>query len=349
MNLSASPDPLAFGDVGVDTESTLRVKVTSNKTISANPQATCSDGAFTAQVQPVDESGKLFVVEVTCHPTQEKVYNGKLTIKVQNHQTIVSLSATGVVSSLDTQGSHLLLKIPDYADTEFVNVKVAHPEGIDPTGVTGNQLQSYLRLGTFDYDSESPAAKQLLQLIPKVNAAHDPTRPEGSSVIYEKGEGADKVKIEGTIFVDDVRTRPGDAPGSSLTEAHCLDHGLDQTRRQAESAKLYSRGGWRDHSDGNRVSTTWGDKVEVVRGNYKMVVMGRQNDPGQCMGWEATGAHIQDFAPGTMPGASFWLEWIDDSRYYAPEFHDAPAGSKLGATGDVKPDVVGQKGVWLLV
>ena len=53
------------------------------------------------------------------------------------------------------------------------------------------------------------------------------------------------------------------------------------------------------------------DKVEVIRGNYKMIVMGRQNDPAQSMGWEASGAHIQDFAPGTMPGASLMLEWIE--------------------------------------
>jgi len=33
---------------------------------------------------------------------------------------------------------------------------------------------------------------------------------------------------------------------------------------------------WRDHTDGNRVTTTRGDKIEVIQGNYQMVVLGRQ-------------------------------------------------------------------------
>ena len=44
-----------------------------------------------------------------------------------------------------------------------------------------------------------------------------------------------------------------------------------------DSLKLHTKGGWRDHSDGNRITTTYGDKVEVIRGNYKMIVLGRQD------------------------------------------------------------------------
>ncbi len=136
------------------------------------------------------------------------------------------------------------------------------------------------------------------------------------------------------FFVDDVRYRPGDVTHlpsgkTATTKDDDPGHGLSMTDRQAESAKLYARGGWRDHSDGNRISTTYGDKVEVVRGNYKMVVMGRQDAPGEAMGWEATGSHIQDYAPGTMPGASYWLQWIPDYQ----------------ESGD---QLVGSKGVWLL-
>src|SRR5690606_32659996 len=76
---------------------------------------------------------------------------------------------------------------------------------------------------------------------------------------------------------DDVRHRAPANPG----------HGLESPERLAESAKLHARGGWRDHSDGNRITTTYGDKVEVIRGNYKMVILGRQDDPGEAMGWEA--------------------------------------------------------------
>jgi hypothetical protein len=49
--------------------------------------------------------------------------------------------------------------------------------------------------------------------------------------------------------------------------------------RQAETLNLLTKGGWWDHSDGNRVSTTLGDKVEVIQGNYKLVVLGRQPAP----------------------------------------------------------------------
>jgi hypothetical protein len=46
---------------------------------------------------------------------------------------------------------------------------------------------------------------------------------------------------------------------------------------QNESSILHTKGGWRDHSDGNRITTTLGDKVEVIRGNYKLIVLGRQD------------------------------------------------------------------------
>jgi hypothetical protein len=49
--------------------------------------------------------------------------------------------------------------------------------------------------------------------------------------------------------------------------------------RMTETLNLLTKGGWWDHSDGNRVSTTMGDKIEVVQGNYKLVVLGRQPAP----------------------------------------------------------------------
>ncbi len=50
------------------------------------------------------------------------------------------------------------------------------------------------------------------------------------------------------------------------------------------SEELMTRGGWREHTDGNRISTTRGDCIEVVGGNYKLIVLGRvAND------WNAAG------------------------------------------------------------
>jgi hypothetical protein len=63
---------------------------------------------------------------------------------------------------------------------------------------------------------------------------------------------------------------------------------------------LHTRGGWRDHTDGNRIVTTRGDKVEVVRGNYRMVVLGRHAQPTDAMGravdpgWDVSGGHLDE-------------------------------------------------------
>lgn len=88
-----------------------------------------------------------------------------------------------------------------------------------------------------------------------------------------------------TGFSDDVRDRgdstaqpatapealpPGDPAQAAITANPALDP------RVAESQVLHTKGGWRDHTDGNRITTTRGDKVEVIQGNYKLVVLGRQ-------------------------------------------------------------------------
>ena len=162
--------------------------------------------------------------------------------------------------------THLLLEVPNYGDTTFQTTSsVSSPDD-------GTSLHSFLRLGKFDYDSEPPRAQKLLELIPQVTSATDPTdRVGGQTNILPAVTGFPS----GTIFADDIRTRPDDT--AFLTTNDDPDHKLTRGGRTAESARLYARGGWRDHSDGNRISTTYGDKVEVVRGNYKMIVLGRHD------------------------------------------------------------------------
>jgi len=200
--------------------------------------------------------------------------------------------------ALRSVGNYLLLKVPDFADSDFPNLDA-----------TKTKMTSYLRLGANPTQPDNQGQEEqvvepgdeLLEHLKAAGPPGDPTDPNNRNV----------------FFIDDVRYRvPNDG------------HNLAAAGRQAESAKLFSRGGWRDHSDGNRISTTYGDKVEVVRGNYKMVVMGRQDDPEAAMGWDSAGSHIQDFAPGTMPGASVYTHYIQD-------YDGAASGS---------PD-----GVWLLV
>jgi hypothetical protein len=115
-------------------------------------------------------------------------------------------------------------------------------------------MSSYLRLG-----AASPRAGQW-----------DPTLGEDLAAL-----------VQG--FADDARDRSGLGPlGHPVAPAETLDprspaasSTLD--RRRAESLVLHSKGGWRDHTDGNRITTTRGDKVEVIRGNYKLVVLGRRS------------------------------------------------------------------------
>ncbi|MFO0615138.1 MAG: hypothetical protein U0414_21280 [Polyangiaceae bacterium] len=79
--------------------------------------------------------------------------------------------------------------------------------------------------------------------------------------------------VEDIRFKDDVRTVPStqlysfnDGTGASATDA---------SARDTLSSEVLTRGGYREHTDGNRVSTTRGDSVDVVYGNYKLVVLGR--------------------------------------------------------------------------
>lgn len=74
-------------------------------------------------------------------------------------------------------------------------------------------------------------------------------------------------------FKDDLRTVP--STQTYLSNDGTAPSASDSTYRETLSAALLTRGGWREHTDGDRVSTTRGDSVEVVYGNYKLVVLGR--------------------------------------------------------------------------
>lgn len=129
-----------------------------------------------------------------------------------------------------------------------------------------DQMTSYLRLGTIE-DPET---------------AGNPFAPPAT--------GEDLASYV-TSFLDDERKRDG-SPGFVPVED-----------RKAETARLHFKGGWRDHSDGNRVTTTRGDKVEVIRGSYRLVVLGRQDDTAGT-GWDVSGGHIEGV------GTKSSIEWV---------------------------------------
>ncbi len=97
-----------------------------------------------------------------------------------------------------------------------------------------------------------------------------------------------------------------DCAAPALTDSNEVSLATTDARRK-ESAILHTKGGWRDHSDGNRITTTRGDKVEVIRGNYKLLVLGRSDLPtsptagwGNAAGTEISGGQVDN---GDLPFA----------------------------------------------
>lgn len=81
----------------------------------------------------------------------------------------------------------------------------------------------------------------------------------------------------GIRFKDDLRDS---VPSTQLyyTSDGAAASATDAAGRDALSSALLTRGGFREHTDGNRITTTRGDSLEVVYGNYKLVVLGRITD-----------------------------------------------------------------------
>ncbi|MDI1480863.1 hypothetical protein [Polyangium sp. y55x31] len=247
-----------------------------------------------------------------------------------------------MADDVSAEGKYLLISVPDFAiDQVGQPAKMVHEDPDDesspliPKGDRqGQTMSSFLRLGAFhEHPENDPAAKRANELarvalvvssgqggpatLPygaevrtKYPNLEDntgvgvlPLRDENGDIIKDEKTGEEKKDDRG-VFLDDQRI--GDPPWGD-------DDRENQSRlkeeRLAHSAALLTRGGWWDHTDGNRISTTYGDKVEVIRGNYKMVVMSRQDDPGGAGGWDLSGGHLQDLGPASMPGASVRVEF----------------------------------------
>jgi len=196
-----------------------------------------------------------------------------------------------MADELTAAGKYFLISVPDFAND---------PVG-DPADDRRSQpMTSFLRLGAFHENASNAGgavqrAYELAQQAKIVSTSQGgpPTLPFGAEV-----DNITDVGINGRgVFLADQRTK------------YPEDGTISVENRLEQSAALLSRGGWWDHSDGNRISTTYGDKVEVLRGNFKMVVMHRQDDPESSGGWDVSGGHIQDLGPASMPGASVRLEF----------------------------------------
>jgi hypothetical protein len=157
----------------------------------------------------------------------------------------------------------------------------------DTSVVAGRPAAKFLLLEVPNFNREEDAADQMgsylrLGTVPDPSIAGSPDAPPATG---------EDLAAYATSFLDDDRVRDG-CPGFVPPE-----------ERKAETARLHTKGGWRDHSDGNRITTTRGDKVEVVRGNYQLIVLGRQDEASDATGWDVSGGHIEGI------GGKSSIEW----------------------------------------
>jgi hypothetical protein len=138
------------------------------------------------------------------------------------------------------------------------------------------------------------------------------------------------------------------------------DHLRDRTGATPARGPLYGAAdtkenfianmGWRDHTDGNRLTTTGGDKVEVIRGNYQLIVLGRgSGDVDDGSVFDASGGHIVsgDIAPGNVTkieykSAKFGGTWKVTEEVEKGHVHEIFQGEfKEEFRGSKKTSIVG--------
>ncbi len=142
---------------------------------------------------------------------------------------------------------------------------------------------------------EGDAGKFLFLQVPNYNCGRGGTGPLGSyirlgaiqSSAYAGSPSAPPATGEDlassiTSFIDDTRLDDG-----------CPDF-VPPGERQAETAKLHTKGGIRMHTDGNMVQTVRGDYGVVVGGNYKMVVMCRDLAGQKTASVDMSGGHVSE-------------------------------------------------------
>lgn len=138
--------------------------------------------------------------------------------------------------------------------------------GTTPVPAVGS---SFVRLGSFPALTETFPGFTNSVALAKLIGDNDKITAE--SLAAETDGSLNKYTGDFLVgFADDTRSRKSADKAKSV--------------RQAETKNLLTKGGWWDHADGNRVTTTTGDKIEVIQGNYKMVVLGRQPSSGYDLG-----------------------------------------------------------------
>lgn len=211
----------------------------------------------------------------------------------------------------NADGKYFLIEVPNF------NNGSDKPEDGRP------KMSSYLRLGAVKdlsiagkADAPPETGEDLAAKVRRVTRIDGVTTSEGSP------QRSLPFASQDLVFEDDYRERDPAAPitnvlGEELEPAELgITLDAEETElagtRLGETAQLHTRGGWRDHSDGNRITTTRGDKVEVIRGNYKLVVMGRQENLDNASGWDLSGGELRATTLNLGEFETTSVEWVED-------------------------------------
>lgn len=186
----------------------------------------------------------------------------------------------------------------------------------------------------------------------------------GSMAKFTDGDRGKELFEQFTGFAADsgVEWHERDASGEDV--ARPVRYGFDgetavfATKTQEEKrAALIAGAAWRDHCDGNRVTTTSGDKVEIVGGNYHLLVLGRAaSADGASFDDHSGGNHIDGTVspPQTVSTLSFTPKYVggqwsmvEESRkasvhaiftgYFREDFRGP---TRLSVTGKLPPAMV---------
>jgi hypothetical protein len=211
----------------------------------------------------------------------------------------------------NADGKYFLIEVPNYNN------------GSDDPDAGNPKMSSYLRLGAVKDlsiagkpDAPKESGEDLAAKVRRVTRIDGVTTTEGSP------QRSLPFATQDLVFEDDYRERDPGAPITNVVgeelEVTELGVTLDAEpselagKRLGETALLHTKGGWRDHSDGNRITTTRGDKVEVIRGNYKLVVMGRQENLDNASGWDLSGGELRATTLNLGEFETTSVEWVED-------------------------------------
>lgn len=247
-----------------------------------------------------------------------------------------------ITESTDESAAHnyVLISVPHGSDTFYYD-----------GGSTSRSMTSFLRIGAVNGDD--PTKEGGWELAKLVVGFNDDTRTRPGDEHESSGTIADAIAKSGSQLASDVQEGMRAFYGNDTTLS------ADQLLRVRESMKMHYRGGWRDHSAGNRISTTQGDKVELVRGNYKMVVMGRRPDESNAKGaakengdyaktpvdsvdnsiatFDVSGGHVQEW--NMSPGQVTEITWVKNET----------GGDGGGSSSAVPPDTAAGYYTWKTV